>query len=379
MKTQQATLALADGTTFKGFSIGAEGETGGEVVFNTSMTGYQEILTDPSYAFQMLTFTCPHIGNVGVNKDDVESNKVHVAGLITREFCEEPSSYRSEKSLRRYLEENKVVGISGIDTRELVLLLRNKGSQMGVIATGEQNLSDLVDKARKLPSMEGLDLVKQVSCKEPYDWKEGIWEFPSGYTKYNDQELSSRPLVVALDFGIKHNILRLLVDAGFRVRVVPADTSANEIQALKPNALFLSNGPGDPAAVTYGIEAVKALLGKIPMFGICLGHQILGIALGAETFKLKFGHRGGNHPVRNEKTGFVEITVQNHGFATRAEAMPKEVKLTHLNLNDKTVEGLEVIEKGVFSVQYHPESSPGPCDARYLFKDFRQLVSDWRA
>jgi len=375
----KATLALADGTVFEGYSVGAEGETGGEVVFNTSMSGYQEILTDPSYAFQMLTFTCPHIGNVGVNKNDIESAKVHVAGFISRDFCEHPSNYRCEKTLREYLVENKVVGIAGIDTRALVLHLRENGSQMGVIATGDREAKELVEKAKKLPSMQGLDLAKEVSCSESYDWTQGVWQHPNSYKSYTDEELSKRPLVVAIDFGVKYNILRLLVDAGFRVKVVPGSTSASDILALSPKGVFLSNGPGDPAAVTYGVQTVKDLLGKVPMFGICLGHQILGLALGAETFKLKFGHRGGNHPVRNEKDGSVEITVQNHGFATKADMMPKGVTLTHLNLNDNTVEGLEVKDKGVFSVQYHPESSPGPCDAVYLFNDFSELVANWSA
>jgi len=378
----KATLALADGTVFEGYSVGVDGETGGEVVFNTSMSGYQEILTDPSYAFQMLTFTYPHIGNVGVNKDDVESDKVHVAGFISKDFCEHPSNYRAEKTLREYLVENKVVGISGIDTRALVLHLRENGSQMGVIATGERDPKELIEKAKNLPSISGMDLAKEVSCKEPYDWTQGVWDFscggsPDGYKTYSEEEISKRPLVVAIDFGVKYNILRLLVDAGFKVKVVPANTSSKDILALNPKGVFLSNGPGDPSAVSYGVETVKELLGKVPMFGICLGHQILGLALGAETYKLKFGHRGGNHPVRNEKTGFVEITVQNHGFATKADAMPKDVTLTHLNLNDNTVEGLEVKDKGVFSVQYHPESSPGPCDARYLFTDFSKLVENW--
>lgn len=370
-----ATLALADGKIFHGVSVGAEGETSGEVVFNTSMSGYQEILTDPSYAFQMLTFTYPHIGNVGVNSEDVESGRIHATGLIVRDFCDDYSNFRAEKSLRQYLEENGIVGISDIDTRELVLHLRTHGSQMGIIATGQTNPADLVDRARSLPSMEGLDLAASVSTDKPYDWFQGHWQLGRGFREFTAEELKNRPLVVALDYGIKYNILRNLTEAGFRVRVLPAKSTAAEVLAHRPDGVFLSNGPGDPAAVTYGIETVRSLIGKAPMFGICLGHQILGHALGAPTYKLKFGHRGGNHPVRNERTGFVEITVQNHGFATDAAKVPAGVCVTHLNLNDNTVEGLEVPEAKLFSVQYHPESSPGPRDASYLFDEFMKLVT----
>lgn len=374
--TQQvpATLALADGTVFRGVSVGAEGETWGEVVFNTSMTGYQEILTDPSYVKQILTFTYPHIGNIGANSEDVESDKVQVSGIIVRHLSEQYSSHRAEQSLRSYLVQNRVVGIGGIDTRALVLHLRTHGAQMGVIATGEVNADDLVAKARTAPSMEGLDLVPEVTTAKSYEFVEKSWVPGVGYSKLEVSEAEKLPRVVALDFGVKKNILRLLVDRGFRVTVVPATTSAEEILSLNPAGLFLSNGPGDPAAVKYGITTVKSLVGKLPVFGICLGHQILGLAVDAPTFKLKFGHRGGNHPVRNLKTGKVEITVQNHGFATRPENIPSRVKLTHINLNDGTVEGLEIPDANAFSVQYHPEASPGPLDSQYLFDEFRSRM-----
>ena len=371
-----ATLALADGTVFKGRAIGAEGESSGEVVFNTSMTGYQEVLTDPSYVYQMLTFTTPHIGNVGVNDEDVESNKVHVSGFICRQLSNEYSNYRGQKSLVDYLVENNVVGIDSIDTRALVLHLRNYGAQMGVIGTGDINSDELVDKARSLPDMNGLDLAKDVSCSKIYKWRQGTWIPEYGYEEFSDSRLMRRPHVVAIDFGIKRNILRLLTRHHLRVTVVPGNTSADEILKLNPDGIFLSNGPGDPAAVTYGIETTKALVGKAPLFGICLGHQILGLSQGAQTYKLKFGHRGGNHPVRNESSKKVEITVQNHGFAVDASSIPGHVKITHLNLNDHTVEGLSIPEAQAFSVQYHPESSPGPSDASYLFKDFQKLVTE---
>ncbi len=369
-----AVLALADGTVFVGKSFGAAGETEGETVFNTSMSGYQEILTDPSYRKQMLTFTTPHIGNVGVNKDDVESDRIQVSGVIVREVSEHYSNFRSEGSLEDYLERNGIVGITGIDTRALVLHLRTYGSQMGVIATGKRSHSELVDRAKAIPSMEGTDLVPVVSTKEPYTWRQGVWRPVVGFRELTPEEERARPHVVAIDFGIKYNILRLLVEHGFRVTVVPCKTPSQEIASLKPDGIFLSNGPGDPATVRYGIETIKELLGKVPMFGICLGHQLLGHAVGVPTFKLPFGHRGGNHPVRNQVTGKVEITVQNHGFASKADTVADGVLITHLNLNDNTIEGLEIPEAKAFSVQYHPESSPGPHDARYLFENFRRLV-----
>ncbi len=376
----KAVLVLADGTVFTGQSVGASGEGVGEVVFNTSMYGYQEILSDPSYAGQMLTFTYPHIGNVGANSDDVESNKVHATGIICRELAETYSNYRAEMSFNEYLIKNKVVGISELDTRALVTHLRNTGSQMGVISTDIDNLPQLKEKAKNLPSMEGTDLVPSVTTSEPYEWTQGSFSLEENrYKEVDASSLKNRPHVVALDFGIKYNILRRLVDVGFRVTVVPATTTYEQIQALEPKAIFLSNGPGDPAMVTYGIETTKALLGKYPLFGICLGHQILGLAVGAPTFKLKFGHRGGNHPVRNEKSGFCEISVQNHGFAIKKESVPRGVEITHLNLNDNTVEGIEIPDAHAFSVQYHPECSPGPHDSEYLFEEFFNRVEKFYA
>lgn len=376
----KAVLVLADGTVFTGESVGAQGEGVGEVVFNTSMYGYQEILSDPSYAGQMLTFTYPHIGNVGANSDDIESNKVHAAGIICRELSETYSNYRADMSFNDYLIKNKVVGIAELDTRALVTHLRTNGSQMGIISTDVDNVDVLKRRAKDLPTMEGMDLVPAVTTKESYTWSEGSFCLKENkYKVYDPASLADRPHVVALDFGTKNNILRRLVDVGFKVTVVPAAMSAKEIEALKPKAIFLSNGPGDPAMVTYGIETTKTLLGKYPMFGICLGHQILGLAVGAPTFKLKFGHRGGNHPVRNEKTGFCEISVQNHGFAIKRDSIPEGVEVTHLNLNDNTVEGIEIPDAGAFSVQYHPECSPGPHDSSYLFEEFYNRVEKFYA
>lgn len=387
LKQKKAILVLSDGTIFNGYSAGFEGETRGEVVFNTAMSGYQEILTDPSYTGQMLTFTYPHIGNVGINDEDIESDKVHVSGIIIREICNKPSNFRSQLSLSDYLVKNKIVGITGIDTRALVLHLRTYGSQMGIIKTSEAEFSkneveELKNKAKLIPSMEGQDLVLEVTSKEIYEWNEGAWEY-SGfdknkrggfYTCFTKEELKNRPHVIALDFGIKKNILRLLTSVGFRVTVVPAKTSVEQIESLNPQAIFLSNGPGDPACVTYGIKSTSELIKKYPTFGICLGHQILGHSVGAPTFKLKFGHRGGNHPVKNLKSGHVEISVQNHGFATKTDSVPSHVKVTHINLNDQTIEGIEVDGLSAFSVQYHPECSPGPHDSNYLFKEFYNRV-----
>lgn len=373
-------LALADGTIFSGACFGAlRGEDNpveGEAVFNTSMYGYQEILTDPSYAGQIMCFTYPHIGNVGCNEDDVESNRVFTEGLIVRAAHKTPSNFRATISLPKYLAKSNVMGIEGIDTRELVTLLRSKGSQMAVMAGGDSVRPDaLVDRARSLGSMEGKDYVRHVACKDTYTWDFLPWSLSHGNSrKLSQEQLVSRPHVVAIDCGVKTNILRLLVDVGFRVTVVPAGTSSTDILALRPDGVFLSNGPGDPATLGYVVKPVQELLGKVAMFGICLGHQILGQALGGKTYKLKFGHRGGNHPVRDETTGKVEITVQNHGFAVERGSLGKNVFVSHLNLNDMTVEGLEAKDLRAFSVQYHPEASPGPHDSRYLFERFYRLV-----
>ncbi len=373
-------LAFADGTVFKGRCFGAlrgaANPVTGEAVFNTSMYGYQEILTDPSYAGQVMCFTYPHIGNVGCNEDDVESSRVYTEGLVVRAAHKTPSNFRATTSLQAYLARNNIMGLEGIDTRVIVSHLRDNGAQMSVMAGGDGvKVDDLVDRAKSLGSMEGKDYVKHVACKETYTWDLLPWSLNHGNArKLSQEQLVSRPHVVAVDCGVKTNILRLLVDVGFRVSVVPAGTSSADIMALRPDGVFLSNGPGDPATLGYVVKPAKELLGKVPMFGICLGHQILGQAFGGSTYKLKFGHRGGNHPVRDETTGKVEITVQNHGFAVRKEGLSSKVRVSHINLNDNTVEGLESKELKAFSVQYHPEASPGPHDSRYLFKRFFDLV-----
>jgi len=367
----RALLALADGTVFEGAGFGAEAEAVGEVVFNTSMTGYQEILTDPSYCGQLVAMTYPEIGNVGVNAEDVESSRPYVEGFIVKEYWETPSNWRATQSLGDYLKAHGIPGIQGIDTRALVRLLRERGNLNGVLSTRDLDRDRLVRLAREAPSMEGQDLVSRVSCDAPYDWDEARWTLDGGYAK------AARPgdhFVVAYDFGIKRNILRNLVSAGCRVRVVPADTPAADVLAMRPDGVFLSNGPGDPAAVPYAATAVRDLLGKVPIFGICLGHQILGLALGGETYKLKFGHHGGNQPVMDLTTGKVEITSQNHGFAVDVASLGGKAELTHVNLNDQTVEGLSHTQVPLFSVQYHPESSPGPHDANYLFRRFVDLM-----
>jgi carbamoyl-phosphate synthase small subunit len=378
-------LALANGIVFKGKCFGAlRGEDNpvcGELVFNTSMYGYQEILTDPSYAGQIMTFTTPHIGNVGCNEEDAESSKVHVEGIVVRAAHKVPSNFRATVSLPEYLARSNVMGIEGIDTRELVIALRTHGAQMAVMSGGDGiNPDDLIDRAKSAGSAEGFmkgkDYVKHVTCKQSYTWDYFPWSFEHGNRRRVPQDqLASRPHVVAVDCGIKNNILRLLVDVGFRVTVVPAGTSSADIMALRPNGVFLSNGPGDPATLDYVVAPVREILGRVPVFGICLGHQILAQALGGKTYKLKFGHRGGNHPVRDESTGKVEITSQNHGFAVDQGSIKNRAFISHVNLNDMTVEGLDAKELRAFSVQYHPEASPGPHDSRYLFERFYGLVT----
>jgi len=362
----KAILALEDGTIFDGQAFGKVGETTGEVVFNTALCGYQEVLTDPSYAGQIVTMTYPHIGNYGVNREDVESARPQVAGFVVREASTVASSWRASGELHRYLDENGVVGISEIDTRALTRHLRTHGAKRGIISTVSADRADLVARARASRSMLGLDLAREVTCAEPWAFR-GPGE-------------SAHPFrVVAYDFGMKRNILRSLSAAGCDVTVVPATTSAAEAMALKPEGIFLSNGPGDPEPCTYAIEATKALMEKLPVFGICLGHQILGLACGGKTYKLKFGHRGANHPVKNLITGRVEITSQNHGFAVDPAFFEKpEYELTHTNLNDGTVEGFRHRELPVISVQYHPEASPGPHDSHYLFADFVSLMQGRR-
>lgn len=370
----KAILALEDGLTFEGQGFGKEGETFGEVVFNTSLSGYQEILTDPSYKGQMVAMTYPHIGNYGINRADVESAKPHADGFIVKEVSPVASNWRSEMTLDDYLKASQVVGIQGIDTRKLVKHLRDHGAKKGVISTVDLDVRRLVRRARESESIVGIDLVKKVTCGKKYQFEETIpqeFEWP----RLEKRKIKKQYSLVCVDSGIKYNILRKLNQHGFKSTVVPASASVDEILALKPDGIFLSNGPGDPEPVTYLIDTVRNLIGKKPIFGICLGHQILGLALGGKTFKLKFGHRGGNHPVMDLKTKKVEITSQNHGFCVDLESLPKrDVIATHVNLNDKTNEGIRHKKYPVFSVQYHPENSPGPHDSDYLFRRFYDLI-----
>ena len=357
-KSNSAILLLADGRIFEGKSFGSQGETTGEVCFNTGMTGYQEILTDPSYCKQIVTMTSPHIGNYGINEEDIESENIQVAGFVIKEETMTPSNWRSTQSLGEYLKKNKIVGIKEIDTRSLTRHIRDKGAMNGIISSNDLDIQSLDKKLKKFPDMNGLDLAKDVTTQKKYKWP--------GKGKYT---------VAVIDFGIKKNILRLLSDAGCELTVFPASIKAEDILSFEPDGVFLSNGPGDPLAVTYGIETVKKLLGKVPLFGICLGHQILALALGASTFKLKFGHRGINHPVRNNEKNTVEITSQNHGFAVDLDSLPPNVISTHINLNDNTSGGIRCTDIPAFSVQYHPESSPGPHDSRYLFNQFIEMMN----
>ncbi len=368
-----AVLALADGTIFKGQSIGAKGNTTGEVVFNTALTGYQEILTDPSYARQIVTLTCPHIGNTGTTPEDLESSQVYPAGLIIKDLSLLASNWRANESLPQFLERGKVVAIAGIDTRKLTRILREKGAQAGCIMTGDKADQAAATKAaRKFPGLKGMDLAKVVSTKRSFQWNEGsVWPEARRAPIRANQRLH----VVAYDFGIKRNILRVLADGGCRMTVVPAQTSAEEALALEPDGIFLSNGPGDPEPCTYAITATRAFLDSdLPVFGICLGHQILGLAAGGRTVKMKFGHHGANHPVQELDTGRVFITSQNHGFAVEESSLPAGVRATHRSLFDGSLQGLGFVERPVFGFQGHPEASPGPHDLKPLFERFNQLM-----
>jgi carbamoyl-phosphate synthase small subunit len=367
----KAVLLLEDGTWFEGQAFGASGQRCGEVVFNTSMSGYQEILTDPSYHEQIVTMTYPLIGNYGTNPEDWESRQIFVAGFVVKENCACPSNWRSGATLDEYLRKSGVVGIAGIDTRKLVRHIRIQGAMRGIISSTKTDRERLAEKLQEYPGLIGRDIVQDVTVDKPYPWKEGVVNVLAP-----DRTVPpAKYKIVAFDFGIKQNILRLLVSHGCEVTVVPAQTTAKEVLARKPDGVFLSNGPGDPAAVTYAVETVQTLLGKVPLFGICLGHQILGLALGGRTYKLKFGHRGANHPVKNLDTGKIEITSQNHGFCVDLDSLAdKDVDLTHMNLNDNTLEGLRCEKLKAFSVQYHPEASPGPHDSQYLFQGFLRLM-----
>jgi carbamoyl-phosphate synthase small subunit len=370
LTTPAAKLALEDGTVYTGRAFGAAGEKVGEVVFNTSMTGYQEVLTDPSYKGQIVAMTYPLIGNYGTTADDAESRGVQVEGFVVRELTRVPSNHRSDRDLDSYLKASGVTGIEGIDTRALVRRLRVRGAMMGVLSTTDLDDASLVAKARAAPPMVGRDLVKEVVPAKPFTWQQGFDPLAA-------HVLPRRPAekhVVALDYGMKWNILRCLTEAGCKVTVLPGTATAEEVLAHKPDGVFLSNGPGDPAAVDYAVKTVKGLIGKKPIFGICLGHQLLGLAFGAKTFKLKFGHRGVNQPVLNRETGQVEITTQNHGFAVDPATLPPDVEPTHVNLNDDTLEGMRHKSLPIVSVQYHPEAAAGPHDSSYLFEEFRKRM-----
>jgi len=370
----EAVLALEDGRIFRGRSIGATGERTGEVVFNTSMIGYQEVLTDPSYRGQIVAMTYTEIGNYGVNELDIESSHPQVSGFVVRQLSELHSNWRASKDLNQYLRENKIVGIAEIDTRALTRHLRSRGVLRGCLSSVEVPVESLVAKAKASPDLSRIDLVGQVTCARAYAWEDASVRWPGA----PERGAAPRFHIVAYDYGVKQNILRCLRDTGTRVTVVPAATPAADALALSPDGIFLSNGPGDPASATYAIEAVKGLVGKVPIFGICLGHQILGIALGAKTFKLKFGHRGANQPVKDVRDGRIAITAQNHGYAIDERSLPSTAEVTHVNLNDGTIEGFSHRDEPIFSVQYHPESSPGPHDSLYLFDQFIAMIESRR-
>jgi carbamoyl-phosphate synthase small subunit len=373
-----AKLALEDGTVFTGEAFGATGEVDGEVCFNTSMTGYQEILTDPSYRGQIVTMTYPEIGNYGVNAEDVESVKPHLAGFIVRENSRIASNFRCDGKLDEYLARHGIVGLAGIDTRALVRRIRTQGAMKGVISTTDMDDASLVAKAKASPGLVGRDLVREVLPDQPRDWGEGLSKWSRIADDMPSDSYADELHVVALDFGMKWNIARHLQDAGCRVTILPGTASAEDVLAQNPDGVFLSNGPGDPEPLDYAINTIQNLLGKRPVFGICLGHQLFGLAAGAKTFKLKFGHRGANQPVLNIDSSRVEITAQNHGFAVEEESLPDHLQITHRNLNDNTIAGLRHRELPAFSVQYHPEASSGPHDSEYLFRQFRELMTACR-
>ncbi len=369
-QTNPAILVLADGTVFRGIAIGASGSSTGEVVFNTAMTGYQEILTDPSYCKQIITLTCPHIGNVGVNAEDAESRQVFASGLVIRDLSMTVSNWRKTQSLPDYLKANNVVAIAGIDTRKLTRILREKGAQNGCIATGTDEAAALA-AARGFAGLAGMDLAKEVSCTQSYAWTQRVWELGVGYSEAAHTKFH----VVTYDFGMKRNILRMLAERGCRITVVPAQTTAKEVLAMEPDGVFLSNGPGDPEPCDYAINATKQFLAAgVPLFGICLGLQLMGLAVGAKTVKMKFGHRGANHPVQDMDSRRVMITSQNHGFAVDAATLPANARVTHVSLFDGTLQGFELTDKPAFCFQGHPEASPGPHDVDYLFDRFIDLM-----
>lgn len=373
-----ALLVLEDGTVFKGVSIGAEGCSVGEVVFNTSMTGYQEILTDPSYSRQIVTLTYPHIGNTGTNSEDEESSQIHAQGLIIRDLPILASNFRNQQSLSDYLKSHNIVGIADIDTRKLTRILREKGALAGCILAGKQvDEAYALEQARAFPGLKGMDLAKEVTVGEAYNWTEGSWQLGKGHITPDADQLKYH--VVAYDFGVKRNILRMLVDRGCRLTVVPAKTPAAEVLAMNPDGIFLSNGPGDPAPCDYAIEAIKTFLGtNTPVFGICLGHQLLGLASGAKTVKMKFGHHGANHPVKSLDDNTVMITAQNHGFAVDEQTLPDCLRATHVSLFDGSLQGIHRTDRPAFSFQGHPEASPGPHDCAGLFDHFIELIKQYR-